>query len=230
MKQIKRGICLVMAAAMTVALAACGAGPNMKKDSQTYIQGLLDKYYKGQYNQEYLDLVDLTEAEAKEQYEDWLYQEVDYFSYYFAIDYPTEEFNDAVAEMYKEVYAKADYTVHEATKLSSGNYAVEVTVKPVDIMLQVTDDDAQDALTEAYDEVTDGVDVEKLSDAEAEELTKKWDENYAWRVLDLVKSHLDEIGYGEEKSMVFQLAEDSDGYYSLVEGDLQNFDSYVISY
>ena len=228
MKLAKRVLTLGLSVALAASLAACG--DTMQKDSQTYIQGKLDMYYKGQYNKDYLELIDLTEAEAEEQYLDWLEQEVDYFGYYFDIEHSTDAYLNEVSEFYKQVYAQSDYVVHEATKLSSGNYAVEVTVRPIDIMLQVTEDDMYAAVEEAFTEVVGDTDVEALSEEEAEALAEKMDQVYAEKMLDLLESHLGEIGYGDEKSMVFQLAKDSSGYYSMVEGDLQNFDTYVISY
>ena len=58
----------ILACALTLTLAACGLSG---ADVTTYIQGELDCTYKGQYSQEYLDLVDgMTEEDAKQQYED----------------------------------------------------------------------------------------------------------------------------------------------------------------
>ncbi len=233
MKLAKRILTLGLAAAMTVALAACDMGDNMKKDSQTYVQGLLDKYYKGQYNKDYLELIDLTEAEAEEQYLDWVDQEVDYFCYYFDVEYPTDEFRAEVSEFYKQVYAQSNYVVHEATKLESGNYAVEVTVQPMDIMLQITEDDAamidEAAFADAFGDL-DEEGINAMDDDAYEEAYLAYDAAHGQGMLDALKSHLGEVGYGDEKSMIFQLAKDSDGYYSLVEGDIQNFDNYVIEY
>lgn len=231
MKFVKRILTLGLAVAMTASLAACG--DTMKKDSQTYVQGLLDKYYRGQYNKDYLELIDLTEAEAEEQYLDWLYQEVDYFCYYFDVEYPTDEFKDQVAEFYKQVYAQSNYVVHEATKLSSGNYAVEVTVQPMDIMQQITEDDAalidDEAFAAAFGDKSEE-EIQAMDDDAYEEAYLTYDAAHGQGMLEALKAHLGEIGYGAEKSMIFQLAKDSDNYYSLVEGDIQNFDSYVIEY
>ena len=161
---------------------------------------------------------------------------MDYFCYYFDVEYPTDEFRAEVAEFYKQLYAQSNYVVHEATKLESGNYAVEVTVQPMDIMLQITEDDAamidEEAFAAAFGDMTEE-DIAALSETDPdqyEELYLAYDAAHGQGMLDALKSHMGEIGYGDEKSMIFQLAEDSDGYYSLVEGDIQNFDNYVIEY
>lgn len=239
MKIAKRIAAAALGVAMVASLTACdsvGSGTQkdtMKEDSQTYVQGLLDKMYLGKYNKEYLDLIDLTETEAEEDYLDRLYGEVDYFCYVFGIEYQDDELNDQIAEMYKQIYAKAKYTVDPATKLESGNYAVEVTVQPMDIMLQITEDDAamidEAAFADAFGDL-DEEGINAMDDDAYEEAYLAYDAAHGQGMLDALKSHLGEVGYGDEKSMIFQLAKDSDGYYSLVEGDIQNFDNYVIEY
>lgn len=237
MKIAKRIAAAALGVAMVASLTACdsvGSGTQkdtMKEDSQTYVQGLLDKMYLGKYNKEYLDLIDLTETEAEEDYLDRLYGEVDYFCYVFGIEYQDDELNDQIAEMYKQIYAKAKYTVDPATKLESGNYAVEVSVEPIEIFTKITqeehsamDDEAFASLGKTEDELN------AMSDEESEQWYQDYDRAYAEGMVELVLSHMDDLTYGDAKSMVFQLAQDSDGYYSLVEGDLQNFDQYIIAY
>ena len=237
MKIAKRIAAAALGVAMVASLTACdsvGSGTQkdtMKEDSQTYVQGLLDKMYLGKYNKEYLDLIDLTETEAEEDYLDRLYGEVDYFCYVFGIEYQDDELNDQIAEMYKQIYAKAKYTVDPATKLESGNYAVEVSVEPIEIFTKITqeehsamDDEAFASLGKTEDELN------AMSEEESEQWYQDYDRAYAEGMVELVLSHMDDLTYGDAKSMVFQLAQDSDGYYSLVEGDLQNFDQYIIAY
>jgi len=68
MKFFHRITALLLAGVMALGLAACSSVT--PEDAETYIQGLLDASYLGQYNQEYLDLADITEEEARtEDYE-----------------------------------------------------------------------------------------------------------------------------------------------------------------
>ena len=208
---VKKLLLLGMAAALTAALAGCDLlnfGDNMMKDSKVYVQGMLDNLYLGQANQEYLDLLDMTAEEAQEEYQNWLDQEIEYFFYYWDITEYSDELTAKVADLYKQIYAKAKYTVGETTKLDSGAYAVEVSVEPMNIMTLVTGDDMQAAYAEVNeDEVA-----------------------YGEKIVELVTAQLPNLGYEPAKEMVFQLKEDTDGYYTLVDDNIQDFDLYIINY
>ena len=58
MKFFHRMAALLLAGVMALGLAACGGITS--DDAEAYIQGLLDASYLGQYNQEYLDLADIS--------------------------------------------------------------------------------------------------------------------------------------------------------------------------
>lgn len=224
MKRIAKKLLLIgMAAALTLTLVSCDAlGDNMIKDSQTYIQGKLDTLYMGKYSQEYMDLIDLTEEEAIEEHDDWLDQDVDIFCEYFSIDIESDEFRAQVVELYEMIYDKAKYTVKGSSKLDSGAYAVEVEVESMNVMDLVTSDDV-DAM---WEEVAGGVDVNDMSD----EVYYAAHEAYGNKVVEAVKAQIPNTGYEPVQSVVFQIKEDTDGYYTMVSEDLINFSDYVIKY
>ena len=66
MKKFKRWIVLAVVGAMAVSLSACGLGGVTADDAVTYVQGELDAAYRGQYNEDYLELMDMTSEEASE--------------------------------------------------------------------------------------------------------------------------------------------------------------------
>ena len=53
---------------------------------------------------------------------------------------------------------------------------------------------------------------------------------YGELVVDMVRSLLPELGYGEEKSQVIQVDETEDGYLQINGDDFAIFDEYVITY
>lgn len=216
----KKLLLLGMAAALMLTLVSCG--DNMQKDSQTYIQGMLDKMYMGQYDQEYMDLIELTEEEAKADYEDWLGQEAEMFCAYFDIYYPSDEFLVRVTEMYREIYSQAKYTVKPSTKLASGSYAVEVDVEPIHLFTLITQDD----VTAIWEEASGGAAPEDMED----DAYAAADLIYADLMLELVQAQIPNLTYDPVKSVVFQIKEDTDGYYTMVEDDLLTFDEYIIAY
>ena len=64
----KRVISLTLSLALLIPLAACG-GALSPDDATTYIQGILDENYKGIYDAEFLEMIDSTETEAQEIYQ-----------------------------------------------------------------------------------------------------------------------------------------------------------------
>ena len=93
MKISKRIAVLGAAAVLTAGLAACGGVT--KDDATVYVKGQIDSTYLGQYNEDYLKLMDMTEAEAAEDYEWNLGAEADWFMDFASI-YPSDETKEKV--------------------------------------------------------------------------------------------------------------------------------------
>ena len=107
----------------------------------TYIQGELNCTYKGQYSQEYLDLVDgMTEEDAQQQYEDNAEAEAQRLLSYLEVVLPTDAVNERATQLVKDIYAKAKYTVGEGNKLQGGDFAVEVTLSPIELFHLIPDE------------------------------------------------------------------------------------------
>ena len=67
MRKWRRTLAAVMAAAVLAALSGC---QSTTKDATIYVKGELDATYLGTYDKDYIDVVkDMTEADAKEKYE-----------------------------------------------------------------------------------------------------------------------------------------------------------------
>ena len=56
------------------------------------------------------------------------------------------------------------------------------------------------------------------------------DEQYAMVLLDALEGLMDQLTYGTDQSILLQMKEDEDGYYSLVESGMQNLDKVIIDY
>ena len=135
----KRVISLTLSLALLIPLAACGGGLS-PDDATTYIQGILDENYKGIYDAEFLEMIDSTETEAQESYQNSIEVEADFLIGSLMDNAPTEEQRSELIELYKEIYAKASYTVDTATEIDETTYGVKVTVAPIDIFHQLMDE------------------------------------------------------------------------------------------
>ena len=211
----KRSVLAPLVAGTVLAGVLCGCGSislNLGGESdrmKNYVQGYLDLTYKGQLNEDYQKELDLTEEEAQERYDQGIQVEVEFFENSIGIiDYPTEEITQRLTELYKEIYTHSDYTVGAANKLESGNYAVEVTVRPIDIMTNFTSDDFQEVFEQILSErgITTQEQLEALSEEEYQEI----DAAYAQQVIDMVEAQLPSVGKGEEETFTVQIEDDGD--------------------
>lgn len=225
-RTVHRLASVLLAAALFCLLAACG--DVTPEQARTYIQGDLDSCYLGQYNQDYLDLVEMTAAEAEEKNYVWnTTAEAEILMDYFDI-YPTDTSTEQAVALIRDIYALSKYEVGAASKLEDGSYAVTVTVQPMDILVRyVSRNDAASIWSAALDRhgIYSQEALDAMSDADYEAL----ENDYAAAVLDGIRALLPEMGYGPEQSVVLQLKLEDDTY-TLVETDWQHFDGMVIDY
>ncbi len=223
MKRMKRSIALCLVLVMALTLTACGGGVTAK-DATALVQGNLDEIYLGKFDPEYLELVDITEADARETYEEGLEVEAEVFAYYFDISNMTDEIKAEIIDLYKEIYAWSKYTVGEASKLDESTYAVKVVVSPLDIFVLV--DEAFDEAMEPFYTKYANVDISAMSDDEYNAYDKEW----ADAVISLCREKLPEMGYLEDRSLVIQVTLDEDDYWVMSGDDFNSLDEIIIEY
>lgn len=224
---MKRGsaiAALLLAALLCLGLTACGGGGLTATEATVYVQGLLDRTYLGQYNEDYMKLVDTDEASMEQIYQDGLQTEAEYFCYYFDLYAPSDELKEDVADFYAELYSRSKYEVHPASKLSSGGYAVEVVVRPLDLISRMAD--RYSGLESGYWGGYTQEDVDAMTDEEYIELDNQW----GYTLLDLAYELLPEVDYLDPVYLTVQVRQDDDGLWSLVETDFSAIDNAIIEY
>lgn len=229
MKRIcKRLGLLILALTMLLSLTACGGGMN-ELDATRYIQGILDENYKGVFDSKFLEMVDSTEEEAREIYQGALEVEADFFLKYFDIYSEDEALFDRIVELYKEIYSHSDYTVLPASKLPSGGFGVEVTIRPIDLFHKVDDALSQDTYPDCIQAWLD-----KYADVDAAEMTDEeydlYDYEYGVAIVELCEQLLPELGHLDEESLVLQVKQDDEEVWNLSDDDFGNLDRYMIDY
>ena len=214
----------ILACALTLTLTACGLSG---ADVTTYIQGELDCTYKGQYSQEYLDLVDgMTEEDAQQQYEDNAEAEAQRLLSYLEVVLPTDAVNERATQLVKDIYAKAKYTVGDGNKLQGGDFAVEVTLSPIELFHLIPDETYGQVWTQVCE---DNGTTPGLGSTLSVEEYQVLDAEYALRMMEKVEEILPKATYGREQSVMLQLKLDGN-YYSLVSSGWQTLDDMVIDY
>ncbi|WP_294472816.1 hypothetical protein [uncultured Intestinimonas sp.] len=227
MKLGKRLAAAGLAAVMTLTLAACG-GDVTPDEAKAYIQGMLDSYYLGQYNEDYLELMDITAEEAEEQNYVWNTEaEADIMMDAFAM-YPTETTTAKMVDLVKEIYSHSRYEVQSASKLEDGSYAVTVSIEPIDILVQFFDN--YDINTIWADTCSSyGVTTQEQIDAMSDEEYEALENAYADAVIAGVQGLMPDLGYEPAQSLVIQLQLE-DNIYTMVGTDWQHLDGMIIDY
>lgn len=226
MKFFHRITALLLAGVMALGLAACGGITS--DDAEAYIQGLLDASYLGQYNQEYLDLADITEEESRTEDYEWnTAAEAEILREYLAIQSTDASIQQSV-DLIKEIYSHSKYSVTGASKLEDGSYAVTVSIQPMDILIRYQN---QTDVNEIWMTVLaeHGVMDQAALDAMSDEEYMALEDIYAAAVLDGIQALVPEMGYGPEQSVVLQLQLEGDTY-TLVGTDWQHLDGMIIDY
>lgn len=230
----KRAFALGLALVMAVGLSACTG--SSEKDVTTLVQGNIDEIYLGEFDADYLKMVDSTEEEAQQAYLDGLEVEAEYFANYWGIvdasygesyEDLDESLQSDIVDLYKEIYSKSKYEIQPAAKQSDGSYTVKVLVDPIDIMEQAVDlytNDEYEPLNEFWDKYAE-TDFSVMSDEDYNAYTYEYGE----LVVQLVRDQLPNLGYKEQKSQAIQV-EKTDDIWSINADDWGIFDSYVIYY
>lgn len=98
----------------------------------TLVQGDLDALYLGEFNENYLDLTGASEEDCQSAYEQNLSLSADIFARCFGITNLTDDLRSEVEDLYREIYARAHYSVVGAVQIDETHYTVTVNVEPMD--------------------------------------------------------------------------------------------------
>lgn len=229
---------LILCGAMLLSLCACRSDGLTTEDASKCVQVELDATYKGKFDG-FVDFYsNVTTDDAKEQYDANVEYEAETFLDGMGV--PSLEDEDVSVEpsemqakrardLYKDIYAKADYSIVSSSKQDDGTFAVKVNVKPLDVFALVNEN--FDAGFEDFWTKFDAVDTESMSDEEFE----NWYVNvfapaYYDTLLDLLEEQIGSMGYKEEKSIVIQVQQSEDGSLFISDEDFANLDWLIIDY
>jgi len=229
---------LALCAAMLLTTAACVGKGITTEDASTCVQVEMDTTYKGSFKG-FMDFYsNVTQDDAEAQYDSKIEYEAGYFMEMYGMPDPAD--TTAVVEpsemqavrsrqLYKDIYAKADYTIASSSKQDDGTFAVKVNVKPLDIIKLV--DDNFDAGFEDFWTKFDAVDTDSMTDDEFTTwYTDVFTAEYYDTLLDLLEDQIPNMGYGDEKNIVIQVQQAEDGSLFISDEDFSNLDWLIIDY
>lgn len=229
MKSRKIPTVVALALALSLLMSGCGLLSMLGGTDEAMrdlVQGNLDEIYLGQYNEEFLELTNTTEAEAEQYYLDGLNLEAQYFAQYFLIENLTDEIKAEIVELYKDIYSHSKYEVGEAAKIDDDTYGVPVTVYPMDIIQNVFDE-----VSAALDEYNAGFSDEEYNEIISDEdAYAAYDAGWAEIVIGMVRDAVPGIGYLDPVDMVVQVQLGDDEYWSIADNDFSEVDATMIYY
>lgn len=227
----RRRAALALTLVLSAGLSACGGETMTAFDATAYVSGVLDETYRGTWTNAFLDLVDLTEGEAQDAYETSLEEEYERFAYQFQLNDAalTEETRQSAMALLTDVCAKAQYSVGSAVLLDEERYAVEVSVRPMDLFLQVREDTLP-AFQEEFGERYADVDLSRLSQEEQERLEAEYENAWAQGIVELCRDQMGVMGYLDVVPMLVLVAPDDDGLYTMGANDFSNLSALILPY
>lgn len=189
-------------------------------DPSTYVQASLDAIYKGDFTT-YLEMVDISQEKAQQNYEEGYKSEADIFAQRYNIKSLSDGIREQIEQLYQYLYSKVDYTVGENQKTEDG-YSVDVTIRPITFFAaeqqKITDYSNQfnaDVLNGAYNDLPE----------------QQFEDVYALGLLDIFNADKENISYGDEQILSINVQKDKENNsYFINTTDLFKLQQAVIVY
>ena len=186
--RMKRMAAAVVAMVTALALTACAGG----FDASKYVNGVLNNIYLGD-STGYMELVDITADEAKEEYEQGIGVEADFFLQYYGLDSVSDDVYQQIVDMYKQIYSKSKFEVKDAVK-NGDDFNVEVVVSPIDVIVN-----SEDAISTAVDDFVANANPDDYTDDQV------LNDDLAKLVIKVINDNMSNLGYQAEKSIIVKV-------------------------
>ena len=209
----KKRVAIICVLAAVLLLAGCGGG----FDASGYVRGVLNNIYLGD-SAEYTKMVDITEEEAAEEYEQGIEVEADFFLQYYGIGEVSDDVYQQIVDMYKTIYQQSNFEVQEAVK-NGDDYNVEVLISPIDVIVNSEED-----ISAAVDEFVAAADPADYPD------DLSINDALARIVVDVINGNMPELGWQDQKSIIVKVEKDDAGYYGLSSDAISQLDQDMIAY
>lgn len=209
----KKRVAIICVLAAVLLLAGCGGG----FDASGYVRGVLNNINLGD-SAEYTKMVDITEEEAAEEYEQGIEVEADFFLQYYGIGEVSDDVYQQIVDMYKTIYQQSKFEVQEAIK-NGDDYNVEVLISPIDVIVNSEED-----ISAAVDEFVAAADPADYPD------DLSINDALARIVVDVINGNMPELGWQDQKSIIVKVEKDDAGYYGLSSDAISQLDQDMIAY
>jgi len=204
-KALVTGLVTVM---MVVNLAGCG-----KFDAAAYVESCLDLLTKGETEQ-YMKMTGRSKEQAESDYEsniDAMMTEMDQFNL-------SDELSNSYRQLFKDVYAKAKYTVKDAEKMDDKDgYYVTVEIEQMTGLFNGIQEELMTEFTEWANSF----------DADAYPTEDEMYEQMYQMMYDLMSARVDSITYNDPQEVVVEVIGE-DNVYSISDGSMTELDEALL--
>ena len=209
MKTLKKALVTGLVAVMTVVnLAGCG-----KFDAAAYVESCLDLLTKGETEQ-YMKMTGRSKEQAESDYEsniDAMMTEMDQFNL-------SDELSNSYRQLFKDVYAKAKYTVKDAEKMDDKDgYYVTVEIEQMTGLFNGIQEELMTEFTEWANSF----------DADTYPTEDEMYEQMYQMMYDLMSARLDSITYNDPQEVVVEVIGE-DNVYSISDGSMTELDEALL--
>lgn len=209
MKTLKKALVTgLVAVMMVVNLAGCG-----KFDAAAYVESCLDLLTKGETEQ-YMKMTGRSKEQAESDYEsniDAMMTEMDQFNL-------SDELSNSYRQLFKDVYAKAKYTVKDAEKMDDKDgYYVTVEIEQMTGLFNGIQEELMTELTEWANSF----------DADTYPTEDEMYEQMYQMMYDLMSARLDSITYNDPQEVVVEVIGE-DNVYSISDGSMTELDEALL--
>lgn len=209
MKTLKKALVTgLVAVMMVVNLAGCG-----KFDAAAYVESCLDLLTKGETEQ-YMKMTGRSKEQAESDYEsniDAMMTEMDQFNL-------SDELSNSYRQLFKDVYAKAKYTVKDAEKMDDKDgYYVTVEIEQMTGLFN----GIQEELMTEFTEWANSFDVDTYPTED-----EMYEQMYQM-MYDLMSARVDSITYNDPQEVVVEVIGE-DNVYSISDGSMTELDEALL--
>ena len=209
MKTLKKALVTgLVAVMMVVNLAGWG-----KFDAAAYVESCLDLLTKGETEQ-YMKMTGRSKEQAESDYEsniDAMMTEMDQFNL-------SDELSNSYRQLFKDVYAKAKYTVKDAEKMDDKDgYYVTVEIEQMTGLFNGIQEELMTEFTEWANSF----------DADTYPTEDEMYEQMYQMMYDLMSARLDSITYNDPQEVVVEVIGE-DNVYSISDGSMTELDEALL--
>ena len=202
----KRG---VLAAMLTgVMLVLCGCGGMTTDEAKDYVKSALDAGYKAEF-EEYAEITDSTEKEAKKEYETNLDNSMKEAG--FDETGVSDELKANYRKLFEKMLKSANYKVGEVKEAGDDEFKVSVEVQPFTAFSTVSEE-LDNWVTDTYSNIEYVPSDEELNEA----IMKK--------MYELMDEKMNNPTYGDKTTVTVNVKVDKDGAYYIPQKDLTAVD------